>query len=318
MEKEKYDVVIIGAGPGGLTCGLYCSRAGLSVLVLDRGMPGGQMAMTEWVDNYPGFPDGMAGADLGELMNRQAQKFGAEVTYGNVTGIDCDKSQEYPVTISHDDGTISAGAAVIATGANPRELGVPGEKEFRGRGVSYCAVCDGNFFQDQEVCVIGGGDSAVEEATYLSKLCKKVTIIHRRDKFRAKKASSDVALSKPNIEVAWNTTVLEVKGGDSGVTGIKVKDVITGEEKVIPCTGAFFYVGINPLSEFIRGKLQTDDHGFIITDDEMQTSLEYVYAIGDVRRPRYRQISTAVGDGTVASLSIERKFNEQPDIWRTT
>jgi len=315
MEKEKYDVVIAGSGPAGLTCALYCARAGFSVATLDRGMAGGQLAMTEWIDNYPGFPEGIGGAALGELMNNQALRFGAEVTYGNVTGVEQGRDADGLITLNLDDGTLKCRAFVIATGATPRELGVPGERELLGRGVSYCAVCDGFFFKGQEVVVVGGGDAAVEEAVYLSKLCSKVTVIHRRDRFRAARAAQDAALSKGNIVFAYNTRVTEVLGKD-GVTGVRTADVVSGAERELPCSGVFFYVGINPKTEIAADLVELDDYGFIVTNADMETNVPGVYAIGDVRRPRNRQVATAVGDGATAALSIERTLNEQPDRWR--
>jgi thioredoxin reductase (NADPH) len=315
MEKEIYDVAIIGAGPGGLTCGLYCSRAGLDAVVLDRGMPGGQMAMTERIDNYPGFPDGVAGMELGELMANQAKRFGTELAYGSVSGISASRDSEGLHEVRLDEGRARAKAVVIATGATPRRLGIAGETELLGRGVSYCAVCDGNFFKAQEVCVIGGGDAAVEEAVYLSKLCSKVTIVHRRDRLRAAQAVQAAAMAKPNIVLAWNSQPLAVAGADL-VTGLKVRDVVSGEERVIPCSGVFFYIGITPETGCAAGAAALDERGFIKTNDEMETSVEGVYAVGDVRRPRDRQVATAVADGVTAALAIDRKINEHPERWR--
>jgi len=270
------------------------------------------MAMTEWIDNYPGFPEGIGGSELGELMVKQAQRFGAEVTYGNITSVTNESGR---FEIQTDGETALCRAFVIATGATPLELGAPGESELRGRGVSYCAVCDGNFFAGQPVVVIGGGDSAVEEAVYLSKMCAKVTIIHRREKLRAKKTAVEAAQAKQNIEFALNSTVVEVTG-DKEVTGVKIKNTVSGEISDVPCSGAFFYVGVAPRSEWARGIADTDGNGFIITDENMETSVKGIYAVGDVRRPRNRQVSTAVGDGAAAALAIERVLNEQPDRWR--
>lgn len=315
MEKEKYDVAIIGGGPGGLTCALYATRAGLTTVALERGMPGGQMAMTERIDNYPGFPDGVAGMVLGELMAAQAKRFGAEIAYANVNSVSPERDPDGLLKVNFDDGAVHAKAVVIATGAMAKKLGIPGEGELLGRGVSYCAVCDGNFFEGREVCVIGGGDAAVEEAIYLSKLASKVTIVHRRDRLRAKQAVYDAASAKSNIVFAWNSRILSVVGED-GVTGVKVKDVVSGEERIIPCSGVFFYVGVIPMSEFVAGVVELDENGFIKTNDDMETSAPGIYAVGDVRRPRNRQVSAAVGDGTAAALAIDRVLNEQPDRWR--
>lgn len=315
MEKEKYDVAIIGGGPGGLTCALYATRAGLTTVALERGMPGGQMAMTERIDNYPGFPDGVAGMVLGELMAAQAKRFGAEIAYANVNSVSPERDPDGLLKVNYDDGAVRAKAVVIATGAMAKKLGIPGEGELLGRGVSYCAVCDGNFFEGREVCVIGGGDAAVEEAIYLSKLASKVTIVHRRDRLRAKQAVQDAAGAKSNIVFAWNSRILSVVGED-GVTGVKVKDVVSGGERIIPCSGVFFYVGVIPMSEFVAGIVELDENEFIKTNDDMETSAPGIYAVGDVRRPRNRQVSAAVGDGTAAALAIDRVLNEQPDRWR--
>jgi thioredoxin reductase (NADPH) len=314
FKQEKYDVVIIGSGPAGLTCALYCARAGLSALIIDRGMQGGQMAMTEWIDNYPGFHVGVEGAKLGEFMNEHAKRFGAESAYATVERI-VEKDSEGMLTVETDMGPLKARAVVVATGAAPAELGAPGETELRGRGVSYCAVCDGNFFQGQDVCVIGGGDAAVEEASYLAKLCRKVYIVHRRDKLRAAKAAQDAAASKENIVFALNSLPMAILG-DSEVTALKIKDAATGVEKDLPCSGVFIYVGIKPATDFARGTLDLDENGFIVTDNEMRTSMDGVYAAGDARRPRNRQVVTACADGATAALTIERILNEQPDRWR--
>ena len=315
MEKEQYDVIIVGAGPAGLTCALYSARAGLSVACIDRGMFGGQMATTELIDNYPGFPEGIGGVELGELMMKQAQRFGAEVTYGNITSVSDGRGDDGMIIINTDDKQLKCRAFVVATGAAPRELGIHGEKEFRGRGVSYCAVCDGFFFKGHDVCVVGGGDAAVEEAIYLSNLCRKVTIIHRRDRLRAAKASENAARARENIEFLFNSQILKVLG-DNDVSGVHIADTNTGAERNIPCTGIFFYVGILPQYEIVKDIVKLNNNGFIITNDDMETSVEGIYAAGDVRRPRNRQVSTAVGDGATAALSIERVLNEQPDRWR--
>lgn len=316
MERVSYDIIIAGAGPGGLSCALYGTRAGLSVLVLDRGMPGGQMAMTEWIDNYPGFPDGVSGQELSEKMLAHAQRFGAEVAYGNISEFSGKRNDDCLFEISLDTGeTTYAKAFVISTGAKPKVIGLPGETALLGRGVSYCAVCDGNFFKGKEVCVIGGGDSAVEEAVYLSKLCSKVTVVHRRDVLRAAQTAQDAAFTRKNIEFAYNSQIEDVVG-DKMVEGVLVKDTITGEQRTIPCAGAFFYAGIIPQSDLVKGIVDMDEQNFIKTDENMETSFCGVYAIGDVRRPAYRQITSAVSDGTTAALHIDMAIHHQPDRWR--
>jgi len=316
MQKEKYDVFIAGAGPGGLTCALYATRAGLCVAVVDRGMPGGQMAQTEWIDNYPGFPDGVSGPEISEKMMKGAQRFGAEVGYGNVVEVLEGETTDCPLTVKLDSGEeISANTFVLGTGARPRTLDLPGERRLMGRGVSYCAICDGNFFKDKEACVIGGGDSAVQEAVYLSKLCSKVTIVHRRDEFRASKSLQEAAERAKNVEIAMNSQIIDVVGEDKA-QGVKVKDIKTKEERVIPCEGVFFYVGIIPQSDVLRDKVDMDDLGFVITDQNMETSWQHVYAVGDVRRPSFRQITCAVSDGTTAALAIDTAIHNVPDRWR--
>ena len=316
MEKDRYDIVVIGAGPGGLTCALYATRAGFCVAVLDRGLPGGQMAMTEWIDNYPGFPEGISGTELSERMVNQAKRFGTELSYGNVLEITSNKEEGCYFDIKLDSGDIIKGQTiVIGTGAKPRTLGLDGEKRLHGRGVSYCAICDGNFFKGQQVCVIGGGDSAVQEAVYLSKLCEKVTLVHRRDRLRASQTLQDAALSRDNIDFVYNSQILDVVG-EVKTEGVQVKDLETGVEKVIPCTGVFFYVGIFPQSDIVKDKVKLDEQGFIMTDENMETSWPRVYAVGDVRRPSNRQITTAVADGTTAALAIDTAIHNQPDRWR--
>lgn len=314
--KDKYDVVIAGGGPGGLACGMYSARGGLCALIIDRGLPGGQMAMSEWVENYPGFPDGIKGEELSELMVKHAKNFGVELEYGNIIGISEKKEDDCRITIKLDDDTeVKAFAFVIATGAQPKRLGTPGEIRLNGRGISYCAICDGNFFKGKEVCVIGGGDAAVEEAVYLSKLCSKVTIIHRRDSFRATRTAVAAAESRENIFFKLNTQTLDFVG-DEKVEGVEVKDLKTGETRIIPCGGVFVYVGITPISEISGGQIELDKLGFIKTDENMETSYKGVYAIGDVRRPNYRQIATAVSDGITAALAIDIAIQSKPDRWR--
>lgn len=316
MEKESYDIIIIGAGPGGLSCALYGTRAGLSVLVLDRGMPGGQMAMTEWIDNYPGFPDGISGQEISEKMVAHAQRFGAEVGYGNVSEFTGSRNEDCMLEVALDTGEKAyCKAFVVGTGAKPKVIGLPGETRLLGRGVSYCAVCDGNFFKGKEVCVIGGGDSAVEEAVYLSKLCDKVTVVHRRDALRASIIAQQAAFSRKNIEFAYNSQIEDVVG-DKSVEGVLVRDVVSGQQRTIPCAGAFFYAGILPQSDLVKGLVEMDEQGFIITDANMETTCCGVYAIGDVRRPAFRQITSAVSDGTTAALHIDMAIHHQPDRWR--
>jgi thioredoxin reductase (NADPH) len=309
MEKEKYDVIVIGAGPGGLTAALYASRAGLSTLILDRGAPGGQMLATERIDNYPGFLS-VKGGELTDKMVEHAKHWGAELAYADVKGF-TEREDDY-FTVQTASGDAKGRALIISTGAKPRQLGCKGEAEFTGRGVSYCAICDGNFYKNLIVCVVGGGDSAVEEAVHLSHIAKTVHILHRRDEFRAKKVASDAARSRPNIILEWNTIADEVIG-EQFVTGLRARDVNTNETRLIPCDGVFFYVGINPITEFTGGKLELTGKGFIKTHGfSTETSMPGVFAVGDVRRDFARQVACAVGDGAQAAIEVQQYLLEYP------
>ncbi|MFD1432278.1 thioredoxin-disulfide reductase [Lacticaseibacillus yichunensis] len=299
MAKE-YDVIVIGAGPGGMTAALYASRSNLSVLMLDRGIYGGQMNNTAAIENYPGFKS-ILGPELGQKMYDGATQFGAEYAYGNVTSITLDGTTKVVTT---DEDTYRAKAVVIATGAEHRKLGIPGEEDYGGRGVSYCAVCDGAFFKNREVAVIGGGDSAIEEGTYLAQLASKVTIIHRRDQLRAQKILQQRAFANDKIDFVWNAQVEAVEGDENKVTGVRYKDKVTGEEKVVPASGAFIYVGITPLTEGFDGLGILDENGWIPTDEGMHTSVPGIFAIGDVRQKTLRQITTAVGEGGLAGQGV--------------
>ncbi|MDC4186962.1 thioredoxin-disulfide reductase, partial [Loigolactobacillus coryniformis] len=301
MTKQA-DVVVIGAGPGGLTAALYASRSNLSVIILDRGIYGGQMNNTAEIENYPGFKS-ILGPDLAQNMYDGATQFGAEYVYGNVTNVE--DQGEYKL-IHTDDGDYQAKAVVIATGADHRKLGVPGEQEYSGRGVSYCAVCDGAFFKNREVAVIGGGDSAVEEGLYLAQLASKVTIIHRRDQLRAQKIIQQRAFDNDKIEFVWNANTEEILGDEQKVTGVRYTDKVTGEEHVLPASGAFIYVGIDALTDGFQNLNILDEKGWVVTDEHMRTAVPGIFAIGDVRRKDLRQITTAVGDGGVAG---QQAFN---------
>lgn len=310
MEERKVDFLSVGAGPAGLAAALYTSRAGLKTLVIDRGSPGGQMFMTELVENYPGFVEGIKGTELSELMQKQAERFGAEVAYGEVRSVGA-RGADGLVAVETESGTIRAKTVMIATGAHPKKLGIPGEEEFAGRGVSYCAICDGPFFRDQAVAVVGGGDSAVEEAHYLSKICSKVYIVHRRDELRAKKVAQDAAFRTENIEIVWSHVPVEVAGGEGGVEGLVVKSVGTDEARTLACGGVFFYVGFAPNTDFIDPNIiKLNEQGFIITNENLETSVPGVYAAGDVRRMHNRQITTAVADGTEVALNVDRYLQE--------
>lgn len=306
---KQYDVIVVGAGPGGMTSALYASRANLSVLLLDRGIYGGQMNNTAAIENYPGFSS-VLGPDLAKDMYDGATQFGAEYAYGNVQGIE-DKGAVKVVTT--DTETYEAKAVVLATGSEYRKLGVPGEEEYGGRGVSYCAVCDGAFFKNREVIVVGGGDSAIEEGLYLTQLASKVTVIHRRDQLRAQKIIQDRAFANDKMNFVWNSNVTEVLGDDQKVTGVKVVNNQTNEETVIDASGVFIYVGILPKTEEIASLGVTDADGWIATNDKMETKVPGIFAIGDVRAKDLRQITTAVGDGGVAGQQVFKYIESLSD-----
>ncbi|WP_024855133.1 thioredoxin-disulfide reductase [Levilactobacillus brevis] len=297
---KSYDVIVIGAGPGGMTGALYASRANLSVLMLDRGIYGGQMNNTAAIENYPGFKS-VLGPDLAKDMYEGSTQFGAEYAYGSVTAIEDHGDHKIVKT---DDGDYETKAVIVATGSEYKKLGVPGEDKFGGRGVSYCAVCDGAFFKNREVVVIGGGDSAVEEGLYLAGLASKVTIIHRRNQLRAQKILQDRAFANDKIEFVWNTNVTEILGDDMKVTGVATKNNQTGETGEIAASGVFIYVGTLPMTDAFTDLGITDDAGWIKTNDHMATAVPGIFAIGDVRQKDLRQITTAVGDGGIAGQAV--------------
>lgn len=294
---DKYDVIVIGAGPGGMTAALYASRANLKVAMLDRGVYGGNINNTAEIENYPGFKMIM-GPDLSEEMYQSATNFGAEFVYGNVEKIEV--LDEKTKLVKTDSGELEAPVVIIATGSESRKLGVPGEEQYGGRGVSYCAVCDGAFYKNRDVVVIGGGDSAVEEGMYLANLTSSVNVVHRRDSLRAQKILQERAFKNDKIKFTWDTVVEEIQGDEQKVTGVKAKNVKTGETTIIPADGVFIYVGSIPMTAPFQGLGITDDKGWIVTNDKMETSIPGVYAIGDVRQKTLRQITTAVGDGGIA------------------
>ncbi|ENZ5622619.1 thioredoxin-disulfide reductase [Enterococcus faecalis] len=301
-----YDVIIIGAGPAGMTAALYASRSNLSVLMIERGAPGGQMNNTAEVENYPGF-DSIMGPELAYKMYENVEKFGTENAYGIVMCIEDHGSYKEVIC---DDKSYEAKAVIIATGCEHRKLGVKGEEEFAGRGVSYCAVCDGAFFKNKRLVVVGGGDSAVEEAIYLTQFASEVVIVHRRDELRAQKIIQDRAFANEKISFVWDTVVEEIVGNEMVVTGVKARNVKTDEVSEIEANGVFIYVGLDPLTEPFKKAGITNEAGWIETDQEMRTKIPGVYAIGDVREKTLRQITTAVGEGGIAGQQVFNYIEE--------
>ena len=307
-EERMYDVIIVGAGPAGMTAAVYASRANLDTLMLERGVPGGQMADTEDVENYPGF-DHILGQDLSTKMFDHAKKFGAEYAYGDVKEvIDHGNYKE----IDAGSKTFKTKAIIVASGAEYKKLGIPGEAELTGRGVSYCAVCDGAFYRQREVVVIGGGDSAVEEGMYLTRFADKVTIIHRRDTLRAQKILQDRAFQNEKIDFIWDTVVEEINGEDGKVSSVSLKNTKTGETSEFKTDGAFVYIGTVPLSAPFKSLGIVDDEGYIPTNDNMETKVPGVFAAGDVRVKDLRQIVTATGDGSIAAEQAAKYIEELP------
>ena len=296
-EKQKiYDMVIIGGGPGGYTAALYAARAGLTALVVEKLSAGGQMALTHEIDNYPGFDEGIDGFELGIKMQRGAERFGAETLLAEVREVDLAAS---PKRITTSGGDIFARTVVIATGANPKPLGLPGEQALTGRGVHYCAACDGMFYRGKTVVVVGGGNSAAADALLLSRVAEKVILVHRRDTLRAERASQAGLEQAQNVEFRWNSVAEELVYGDR-VTGIRIRNVLTGEITEIPCHGVFVSIGRKSASDLFRGQVALDEAGYIVAGESTETSIPGVYAVGDVRTKAVRQIVTAVADGAVA------------------
>lgn len=297
-------LIIIGSGPAGLTAAIYGARADLKPLVLEGPEPGGQLTTTTDVENFPGFPDGIMGPDMMDIFRKQAKRFGAECEYGTVTKVDF---SVHPFKLWIDEERVEeAEAVIISTGASAKYLGLESEKALLGYGVSACATCDGFFFRDKEVIVVGGGDSAMEEATFLTKFCSKVTLVHRRDEFRASKIMAQRALDNPKIEVAWNSTVTEVLT-ETGkeVVGVRLQDTVNGEERVLECQGMFLGIGHTPNTKVFAGQLATDDQGYLLVDGT-KTNVPGVFAAGDVADKEYRQAITAAGMGCAALLDAER------------
>ncbi len=305
-QEKPYDVIIIGGGPAGMTAGLYASRAKLRTLLIESGLFGGQMTTTELIENFPGFPQGVSGEELSRLMEEQAKRFGMETISDEVTEVSLERDLKRVKTYG---GEYLCRALIICTGTEYRRLGVPGEEEFRGRGVSYCATCDGAFFKDSRIVVVGGGDSALTEALFLTKFVKELTIIHRRDALRATKIYQERALNHPKIRFLWNSVVQEIKG-DNVVRSVVVKDVKSGEVREVETEGAFLFVGLVPRTQFLKGLVLQDESGYIITDEKCETSVKGIFAAGDCRKKLLRQISTSVGDGATAAFAAEKYLEE--------
>ncbi len=308
-EREHIDIAIIGGGPGGLAAALYAARGRAKTVVFERGIPGGQIVTTDWVENYPGFPEGLAGAELGDLMTRQAEAHGAIIrTFAPVEGLSVEGSGRFALVSEGEE--FEADAVILATGAVPRKLGVPGEAEFTGRGVSWCATCDGALFKDKTVCVIGGGDAAVEEAMFLTKFAARVHIIHRRDELRATKCIQERCFANDKIEVHWNRTVSEIVGADGKVAGVRLESTAGEDEYVLPVDGVFIFVGVHPMSELAKGVCDLGETGYITIDHDGRTSVPGLFAAGDVTDSELKQVVTAAAKGASAAFEALRYIDE--------
>lgn len=298
-----YDVIIIGGGPAGLTAGIYCARARFKTLVIEKLVPGGQVMTAFMIENYPGFPEGIQGPDLMEKFIEQGKRFGLETDSGTVEKIEVEGDIKH---IHLEDRIIKCKALIIASGAAPVKLNIPGEELYTGRGVSYCATCDGAFFRNQEVAVIGGGNSALSEAFFLTRFASKVHIIHRRDKLRADAIVQEEAHANPKISFIWDTVVDAIEGDDSGMKKLKLRNIKNGGTSELPAQGVFVYVGMHPNTEFLKGTVDLTPGGYVVADEEGKTSTPGIFAAGDVRKKELRQIATAVGDGAAVSFAVEK------------
>ena len=306
-EKNIYDMIVIGGGPGGYTAALYGARAGLSTLLLEKLSPGGQMALSHRIDNYPGFPDGIDGFALAQKMQRQAERFGAKTEYADVQSL---QLQTDPKVVKTGEGDFLAKTVVLATGANPKELGLEKEKELIGRGVAYCASCEGMFYKGKTVVIVGGGNTAAADALLLSRVAEKVILVHRRDTLRATKIYHQPLLSAPNVEFRWNSTVTQLIY-DEKVSGVKLRNVNTGEESTLDCDGVFISIGRKPATDILQGQLVLDVKGYVIADETTRTNISGVFAVGDLRTKDLRQVVTAVADGAVAAHMAQEYLTEK-------
>ena len=305
--KRVYDMIVLGGGPGGYTAALYAARAGRSVLVLERLSPGGQMALTSEIDNYPGFPEGVDGFELGMKFQEQAHRFGAETEYAEVRSMDLGSD---PKVLHSPDGDFYARTVVIATGAGPRKLGIENEERLTGRGVHYCAHCDGMFYRGRTVVLVGGGNSAAAEALHLSRLAEKVILVHRRDTLRATKLYHEPLMKLPNIEFKWNSAVIELPG-ENRLSGVKIQNLISGEEELLDAAALFVSIGRTPSTALVAGQLELEN-GYIVADESARTSIPGVFAVGDVRTKALRQIITAAADGANAAHFAEEYLEHAP------
>jgi thioredoxin reductase (NADPH) len=306
---EEFELIIVGGGPAGLCAAMYAGRGMLKAVLLERGVPGGELLNTEWIDDYPGF-EHVLGRELAEKMAAHARVFGADIRQENVEAINRRDDGIFEVTTTGGT-TYEAPAVIITAGGTPNKLEVPGEHEYAGRGVSYCAVCDGAFFKGETIAVVGGGDAAVEEAEYLTRYAEKVYVIHRRDEFRASKILQERLFANPKIEVIWNRQVTELKGGPAGLEWIEMVDTVTGEQHALRATGCFIFVGFRPNSGLVKQHFAHDAAGYIITDDRMMTSIPGLFAAGDLRVQLTRQVTTAVGDATTAAIAVEKYLKDR-------
>ena len=310
MEQNNvvHDLIVIGGGAAGLTAAVYAGRAAIVPLVLSGGMPGGQISSTALVENFPGFPEGVNGIDLAMSFQQQAEHFGAEIVMEAVSEVDLTVR---PFLVKTHSETYRGRAVIIATGAYPRRLGIPGEREFFGRGVSTCATCDGFLFKSKTTVVIGGGDSAIDEGLFLSKFAKEVIVVHRRDELRAHKQLQERAFANPKMRFVWDSVAEEILGNET-VHGVRVRNVVSGERRVIDADGVFVYVGLIPATKIFRGQVELDDSGYVITDDHKRTNIPGVFAAGDVENPDFRQCVIAAGSGATAAIQADRYLSEHP------
>ncbi len=309
MTTWDCDLIIIGGGPAGLTAGIYAGRARLCAFLIEKLIHGGQMMTTDLVENYPGFPEGISGPELSDRMRQQAERFGLKIVTGEVLEVIPGTPEDPAHTVVLEDRRLKTGAVIIATGANYRRLGVPGEEELTGKGVSFCATCDGALYRDQEIAMVGGGDTALSETLFLTRFATKIHLIHRRDALRGAKYLQEQILSNDKVQVHWNT-VVEGFQGDQGLDFVKLKDVKTGERSNLPVTGCFIAIGITPNSQWLKGLLPLDEWGFVLTDQEMATQIPGIFAAGDVRSKNLWQIATAVGEGAIAANAMEHYLDK--------